>query len=303
MGNGVPLRLEFPGSDREPAGILDRGWVEAWEDGDGWQVRARYRVRNWHARPVTVRVPANWREVNVRLDDRLVNSQSSGVYAVPVGTDSGSHLITISGRLAGSVRTGITAPELVSFVGNRIRWSVTPSAGSIVLDTTGGLTPAIRWGWASPLIGPSPEWTTDGLERWVATDRVTDRGSPDSLAGSSELLASVGWVTVPRFVISVVASLAGLGLGLVLVGMPWTARRVGLFLIAVAGLAVLASIRPWLAGQLFTAGLPGLVVLPIIVWLTQRSRRRVSPARVFAQPTASRNRRNSTAVVLPRVPV
>ncbi|MBX7104153.1 MAG: hypothetical protein K1X57_08725 [Gemmataceae bacterium] len=303
LGNGVPLRLEFPRHEQEPAGILDRGWVEAWEDNDGWQVRAQYRVRNWQTRPVNVRVPANWREVDVRLDDRLVNSQSSGMFAAPVPVDSAGHVITIAGRLPPSVYAGITAPELLNIVGNRIRWSITPAAGKIVLDCTGGLAPASRWGWASPLLGPSPEWTTRDLDRWVGADRMTDGGSSDSLTGLSELSASVGWVTVPRFVISVIASLAALGTGLLLVGMPWTARRAGLLLLAAAGLAILAAVRPWPAGQVFAAASPGLVVLPVIVWLTQRSRRRVSPARVFAPPTASRNRRNSTAVATPRVSV
>jgi hypothetical protein len=320
-GTQLPLTLRLTESVAGPGTglVVDRVWVQAMVDAEGQQAyRTRCLIRPQQTHYLDVELPAaptaaqfaaqtdgkrlSWtaadgaggRFVRLRLDPAEAGRAPlvlDLMYALPPSRGASRWQLTLfPPRLRGPV-----------FVGP-VRWQIGLASGDLLVDSGETATFEWRWGWQRVLFAPRPAWTGTDLSRWFAPEaRGTDNDPLRASAADGWETALVGWqpaaeplqfLVVPQPLALLLGSLAVLAMGFAAVRFRpgW---RVAGAAVLIAGLAVLAIVRPQALAVLLYAGEPGMGVLGIalaVYWVGQRRyRRRVLFLPVFARPAEPRS--------------
>lgn len=300
-GTRRPLQLQFSATDdRAPIAVIERALIQAVISADGRQtVRARYAMKPLRGGSVEFVLPPV-SEFQCLLDGKKMDVPSAAQRCrVAVEPTSGRPTISVemTYRYAQPTRGSsvVTPPRPVEpVVVGAVRWQIVAPEHELLLDPGGDCSPMWDWSWRDGLYQPLPELGIAGLNRWYrqapapASAEDTDPLQATLLAARPNLEPLRLW-RIPGGTFLLGASLAVVGVGLLLLAVRWTPRRTGLGLIVAAGLLVAATRWPQIAVTLLVAAEPGLLVFVVtavatLVWRRRRSRRAVFARRTRREP-------------------
>jgi hypothetical protein len=301
-GAGLPLRLRVernaPGPGTRP--IIERVWGQVVEDDDGGQAyRVRYRLGPIATDAIEIELPApldairftaalNQKRLPVSTRDPTAGSSEGRVRLRVNPTAATAQVLELAyilppGRQGYAPRWTweLRPPSIPGADVGPARWQIARASGDL-LFAVDGFDVAERWRWQRGLVVAGPTWSTEDLERWIGS---AERSAADAAVGDEVVVGRqtgpgmLHFVTIPRPLASLAASLAVIGVGLA--ALRWGGPRSGSVTAAgfVAATAALAIGWPRLAAHLLAASQPGIAVFVCVLavrWALQhRYRRRV----------------------------
>ncbi len=288
----LPLGVYRKSLDQAGPLQISRAFVQTWWTRSGREDRAVYRLRGRN-REFTVRLPegANTEEVAVWVNGRPARFQleAEGRLLVPLPPESPEWVVELRYHFRefrpprGWLEVAFPEPEPSVWMDQCYWLCHLPRDEHLIINPT-GLVPEYRWGWNGWSWARVPRWTHADLEAWIGASPagLVPEGLNTYLFSTIGALHPTSLYTTGRSVLVLTASLAALGLGLLVIYVPafrhpvWAvAAGVGLGALALlwpeqtvlgvqaAGLGViLAVVAAWLQGKMAarqraTARIPG----------------------------------------------
>jgi hypothetical protein len=268
------------------ATIVERAWVQTWVAGSVRQDRAIYRFSTT-AETLEISLPSGVQANNLemRLDGRSIATTWANGTArlkLPRASAAGSHLLELRYHFSGRESVGIVEAELPRLSGNmwldRIYWQLVVPRDQHLLWSPSDLTPENSWSWSG--------WTWErraileqaDLEAWVgaspaaAVPEGANRYLFSAMGNPAKFVARLA----PRWEIVMLASVAVLAAGLLVMYVPAIRRPKALFVVgvAIAGLGLWIPDAALLFAQAATLGGAILIVSAVLRrWIRRRRRR------------------------------
>jgi hypothetical protein len=250
----VALGIHLEDRDALGATVVERAWIQTVLLDSSRQDRAVWRFTS-DQRELGLVLPAgvDAGRVELWLDRQRVEGTAVGgrlTVAIPGVFSQGSHWLEAAYRLpAGPVARGLLSLDLPHLGRDvwvrRLYWQLVLPRNEHVISTPAGMLPEFTWGWNGSFFGRNPSFEQPMLEVWSGGQRRT----PVPSATSRYVYSSLHSVehgelrTANRTLIVLLASLAVLVSGLVLIYVPVTRHPAALLLVAVV-FCSLAAIYP-----------------------------------------------------------
>jgi hypothetical protein len=292
--SGIALKVALRPRLSSQSASVDHVWLQSWFRHDGRRDRCVWRIRT-RADWVEVVLPEQAASIQVTLDGRVANAQSLENDRVRVAltgaATSGPRVLEVRYHLAGApAGTGpleLVPPRLADDTWiDRCRWQIVLPSGMHLVGHSEGFVSDHRWRWGPLWWRRQPLHDQRQLENWVGARH----DEPLPAEWNQYLLVSTGQPPTLRIDVAgrgsilLVASLASLSLGLLLLYATW-ARRAAVLLLLFVALVALAVRFPEPAVLLAQSAVFGLGLALVAVALERRlaGRRR----RITALPHSS----------------
>ncbi len=264
--------------------VIDRAWVQTWLTGAGRQDRAVYRFSGAE-QPLEISLPPGVSAGNVeaRLDGQSVPIVATSEQTLAVRFDprgGREHVLELHYQFDGEfARLGTIEAQLPRFSSNvwmqRMYWQLILPGDQHLISGGGEVTPEFSWVWSGMYWARRAPLDQAELEEWSGAQRETPPPEKAnrylfSVAGNPERLMAR---TVERGQIVLIASLAVLCVGLLLIYLPVMRRPVTLL----AGGVLLLAVAAWnadLALLLAQASVLGVALVLLSGYLEQTISRR-----------------------------
>jgi hypothetical protein len=282
------INLLVRGNLGQAAGAMavQRAWIQTWIAGSVRQDRAIYRFST-AAESLEISLPSGVQAPNLelRLDGRsIVATGTSGSLKVklPRSDSARSHLLEMRYHLPSAESAGIVEAELPRLAGitwiDRMYWQLVLPRDQHLLWGPSELTPEQSWTWNGWTWARRPTQEQSDLEAWVGAPgtaplpEATNRYLFSTMGTPAKFVARVG----ARWEIVLLASIAALASGLLVMYVPAVRRPRALFVVGlvIAALALWIPEAAILFAQAATLGFAILIVSAILRrWVTRRRRR------------------------------
>jgi len=282
------INLLVRGNPSQSAGatIVERAWVQTWIAGSVRQDRAIYRFSTT-AETLEISLPSGIQANNLemRLDGRsiaAIGSNGALRLKLPRSSAIGSHLLELRYHLSGGESAGVVEAELPRLSGNmwidHMYWQLVLPRDQHLLWSPSELTPEQSWTWGGWTWARRATLEQADLEAWVGASAGTavpegaNRYLFSAMGNPEKLVARVA----ARWEIVLLASVAVLAAGLLVMYVPAIRRPTALFVVGV----VIAALGLWipeaaiLFAQAATLGFAILIVSAVLRrWVKHRRRR------------------------------
>jgi hypothetical protein len=293
----IPLAFSAVDSLAPQNATVERVWLQTWLAGNVRQDRAAFRFRS-AGTLAAIELPPDVspHEVEVVLDGKLADVPSR---------DEGRLVVRLSGASAGEAaaeqphtlelryrqidvspwvaRRRLTPPQMIGATAwSEVYWQVVMPGELHIVSSPGALAAVGPWQWLGSFWGRRPALTQTDLENWSgATWAHADEARLAPSAAQNEYLysglaplASIEIVTMPRWLIVLLASGAVLALAVVWVYAPIVGRGWVMVSLAIV-VAALAVSFPEPAALLGQAAVLGLVLATVVALLRRLTLRPV----------------------------
>ncbi|HPP52006.1 MAG TPA: hypothetical protein PK777_03570, partial [Thermoguttaceae bacterium] len=277
LASEIRLGVYRDGAESGRPFLISRAFVQTWWTHSVREDRAVYRVRG-EKKEFVVQLPegASAEEAAVWVNGQpaTVRAASEGRIAVALPGEKAEAVVEIRYHFAqprparGLLEADFPRPEPAVWI-DRFYWLCHFPRDEHLLMNPSGLAPEYQWKWNGWSWGRTPRWSQADLETWVgaAPSPMTPEGVNSYLFSGLGRIEPVSLYTAGRSVLVLTASLAALGIGLLVVYAP--AFRHPAWIIAVGvGLGALVLVYP----EQTVLGLQGAlfgVLLAILAGLLQ----------------------------------
>ena len=308
----VLLAVHLEEAETAGSTVVERAWVQTWLSQSARQDRAVFRLLS-SRKDLEVAIPAEAaiEQTEVLLDGRSVPVQTAGDghLVVPLPGDGGRrrHLLELRYHFASHrPRRGTLSLELPRLEHDvwvrRMYWQLVVPRDEHVIVSPAGFTCEFNWGWDGLFWGRMPLWDQAKLESWVGAEHRTEL--PE--ATNRYLFSTLGAVqgahlqTASRSLIVLVASLAALVAGLLLIYVPASRHPASLFAVAVllVSAGVLYPEPTLLVSQAASLGLALTLLAGLLARTMARRRRGLA---MFEPPSAILDRDSTQTQLQPLV--
>lgn len=306
------LELEVePRQDLAVTVWAERGLIQVWAGEDAsLRYRARFRLRRWLTRSLTLELPAaTTLSTEFLLDGRRVEplayrrtEQGTTLYQIPLPAYRLASRLLLEVRYVLSSesrwRMELVPPVLASTAWDGPTWWRVTLAGGPFPWLQGPFQPRWQWSWQSTGIALAA-WPETELEHWLMGDAASGgsrgtsnngEGEADSFSGQQALPASFTLWRLPRWPVLLSSSLFVFVYLVFLARLP-SAKRTGGLIATLLLLATWLTFAPYSLLQLFAAGQFGLYTAAAtgLIILAQRwyRQRQILYLPGFSRETAS----------------
>jgi hypothetical protein len=279
------INLLVRGNPGQAAGAttIERAWVQTWIAGSVRQDRAVYRF-NTTAETLEISLPSGVQANNLemRLDGRsIAGTGANGVLRLKLPRPSaiGNHLLELRYHLSGGDSAGVVETELPRLSGNtwidHMYWQLVLPRDQHLLWSPSELTPEQSWSWSGWTWARRATLEQADLEAWLGASagttvpEGTNRYLFSVMGNPAKFVARVA----ARWEIVLLASVAVLAAGLLMMYVPAIRRPTAMFIVGV----VIAALGLWIpeAAILFAqAATLGFAILMVSAVLRRWVRRR-----------------------------